>query len=68
MVIENNKNNEIILKIPADFDVLGLQRIINYLKYKEIIKKSEATEEFIAKISEESKSNWWKENKEKYIK
>ena len=68
MVLENNKDNEIILKIPADFDILGLQRILNYLKYKEIIKKSEGTEEIADKISEESKGNWWKENKNIYIK
>ena len=67
MVIENNKN-EIILKIPAGFDLLGIQRILNYLKYKEIIKKSEATQEIVDEIAEESKINWWKENKDKFLK
>ncbi|MFC6268004.1 hypothetical protein [Frigoriflavimonas asaccharolytica] len=65
MVLENSKDNEIILKIPADFDILGLQRIINYLKYKEIIKKSEATQEIADQLAEESKTNWWQENKDK---
>lgn len=67
MVIET-KGNEIILKIPADFDLLGLQRILNYLKYKEIIKKSEASQETADKLAEESKSIWWRENKAKFIK
>lgn len=67
MVIEN-RDNEIILRIPADFDSLGIQRILNYLRYKEKIKNSKATEEIAQKLAEESKKTWWEENKDKLIK
>lgn len=67
MVIERTKD-EILLRIPANFDTESLQKIINFLKYKEAIKKSQATENEIDEIAKESKKNWWAENKAKYIK
>jgi len=67
MVIER-KNNEIIFRLPADIDTAGLERIINYLKYKEAIRKSAGTEEQASKLANESKKRWWAENKTKFIK
>ncbi len=67
MIIERTKN-EVIFRLPADIDTLGLQRIIDYLKYKETIKQSKATEEQANELANESKSNWWKENKNRFIK
>ena len=67
MVIERI-NNEIIFRLPADMDITGLQRIVNYLKYKEAIMRSEGTEDQADKLANESKSHWWAENKAKYIK
>ncbi len=67
MTIERTKN-EVILRLPADFDTLGLQRILNYVKYKETIKHSSATEEQANALAKESKSTWWKENKNRFIK
>lgn len=67
MVIERT-SNEIIFRLPADIDTTGLQRIVNYLKYKEAIRKSEGTESQANKLSDESKKRWWAENKERFIK
>jgi thioredoxin-related protein len=67
MILEK-KNNEIILRLPASMDITVLQKIINYVKYKESIKNSQATEKQINELAEESKMTWWKENKSKYIK
>jgi hypothetical protein len=67
MVIERT-NNEIIFRLPADTDTAGLQRIINYLKYKEAIRKSQGTEEQANKLANESKKRWWAENKQRFIK
>ena len=67
MVIERT-SNEIIFRLPADIDTTGLQRIVNYLKYQEAIRKSEGTESQANKLSDESKKRWWAENKERFIK
>ncbi len=67
MVIERT-NNEIIFRLPAGMDVSGLQRIVNYLKYKETIMKSKGTEVQVNQLADESKKRWWKENKRRFIK
>ncbi len=67
MVIEKT-NNEIIFRLPADIDTSGFQRIVNYLKYKEAIRKSVGTEEQANKLADESKKRWRTENKAKFIK
>ena len=67
MVIERT-NKEILLRLTADMDITGLQRIINYLQYKEYIMKSEGTEEPANQLANESKRRWWTENKERFFK
>ncbi|MFI5137734.1 MAG: hypothetical protein ACHQIM_07890 [Sphingobacteriales bacterium] len=67
MVIERT-NDEIIFRLPGDIDTTGLQRIVNYLKYKEAIRESQGTEEQANKLADESKKRWWAENKERFIK
>ncbi|WP_448699475.1 hypothetical protein ACFGVR_20890 [Mucilaginibacter sp. AW1-3] len=67
MVIERT-NNEIIFRLPSDIDTSGFERIVNYLKYKEAIRNSEATEEQANELADESKKNWWAENKHRFIK
>jgi len=67
MVIEKT-DNEIIFRLPAAIDTAGFQRIINYLQYKEAIRKSQGTEEQANKLADESKKRWWSENKERFIK
>lgn len=67
MIIERT-NNEVILRLPADIDTLGLQRIVDYLKYKETIKESKASEEQANQLANESKSNWWNDNKNRFLK
>jgi hypothetical protein len=67
MLIERT-NSEIIFRLPADIDTAGLQRIVNYLQYKEAIRKSNGTEEQANVLADESKKNWWTENKKRFIK
>jgi len=67
MVIER-LNNEIIFRLPADIDTIGLQRIVNYLKYKEAIRSSAGTEDQANELADESKKRWWAENKSRFIK
>jgi len=61
-------DSEIIFRVPSNIDTLGLQRIIDYLRYKEVTAESNADQNKVDKIAEDSKSNWWKENKSKFIK
>jgi hypothetical protein len=61
-------NNEILIRLSGSTDTIGLQRLLDFLKYKEITSKSKATEDQIDEIANESKSDWWSKNKERFIK
>ena len=66
MTIERT-NNEIIIKIPNVIDVEELQRLLNYLLYKEAVAESEATQEQVDKLAREVNRNWWEENKNRFL-
>ncbi|MEQ8474013.1 MAG: hypothetical protein RIC35_22645 [Marinoscillum sp.] len=61
-------DSEILFRLPANIDTLGLQRMIDYLKYKEATAESRADQAEIDKLAKESKANWWKENKHRFVK
>lgn len=62
------KNNEILIRLPENTDTTGLQRLLDFLKIKEITSKSKATDEQINRIASESKNEWWSKNKGRFIK
>lgn len=61
-------NDEILIRVASGTDLVGLQRILDYLKFREIASKSKATQNQIDELATESKSTWWKNNKEKFVK
>lgn len=67
MIIERT-DKEIIFRLPASIDTNSLQQIFNYLKFKELVKESQATEEEAIQLADESKRKWWAENKSRFIK
>ncbi len=68
MLLVERNTNEIVLRLPADTDIFSVQRVLNYFKYKQAIKKSKATEKEVEQLAKEFKTNWWKENKNRFIK
>jgi hypothetical protein len=67
MQIERNKK-EIVIRIPSDTDIIGLQRILDFLKFREIASKSKATQSQIDSVARESKVSWWEKNKDRFFK
>jgi hypothetical protein len=67
MVIERTKD-EVIIRLPAYVDTEGLQRLVNFLSYKEATAKSEATQADVDELAKEVKSGWWAKNGSKHIK
>lgn len=61
-------DKEILFKLPANVDTLGLQKMIDYLKYKVATAESDAKQDDIDELAKESKASWWKENKHRFIK
>lgn len=60
-------DNEIIIKLPASMDLEEIQRLINYLLYKEATKDSQATQDEVDKLAREANKQWWEENKERFL-
>jgi hypothetical protein len=61
-------NKEILIRLSSGTDLVGLQRILDYLKFREIASKSKASQKQINKLSSESNSSWWNQNKSRFLK
>ncbi len=61
-------NNEILIRLSAGTDLVGLQRILDYIKFREITSKSKAKQKEIDELANESKVSWWNKNKNKFTK
>ena len=66
MIIEN-KDKEIIISISSEVNLEDIQKSLDYIRYKEIVSKSKATEADIENLAAEVNANWWTKNKSKYI-
>lgn len=60
-------DNQIIITLPASIDLEGVQRLINYLLYKEATKDSQAKQEDVDKLAREANKQWWAENKHRFL-
>lgn len=67
MLIERT-SKEIIIRLPASVDTMGLQRLVDYLTYKEATVNSKVTQEQVDKLASEVKKGWWKQNRKRFIK
>lgn len=60
------KDNEILVRIPSNVDITGLQKILDYIKFREITSKSQASQEDIDALARESKKSWWERNNKRF--
>jgi hypothetical protein len=62
MVIERTKD-EVIFRLPATIDVDELQNLADWLEFKEIVKKSKATQKDVDSLLKEVKKGRWDRTK-----
>lgn len=67
MVIERT-DSEIIVKIPAMTDVEDIQQLMDYLSYKSIVSRSQATQPMIDELVETVKKGRWLKRRQQLIK
>jgi hypothetical protein len=67
MKVERSEN-EILIRLSSGTDLDGLQRIIDFLRFREITSKSKASQKEIEKLATKAKSSWWDKNKSKFTK
>ena len=61
-------NTEVIIKLPAYVDTNGLQRLVDYLTYKEATAKSKAKQSDVDALANEVKAGWWAKNRNRLVK
>jgi hypothetical protein len=67
MLIERT-TNEVIIRLPSYVDTEGLQRLVDYLSYKEVTAKSKAKQSDVDKLAKDVKKGWWNKNRSRFIK
>jgi hypothetical protein len=67
MLIERT-NTEVIIRLPAYVDTNGLQRLVDYLTYKEATAKSKAKQSDVDNLANEVKAGWWAKNRNRLVK
>ena len=66
MTIERTSQN-IVIKLPLDMNIEDLQRMIDYLLYKEAGMKSKARQADIDALARQSSRAWWQDNKHRFL-
>ncbi len=67
MLIERT-NSEVIIRLSSSVDTEGLQRLVDFLSYKEATSKSKAKQSDVDKLSKQVKKDWWNKNRSRLIK
>lgn len=67
MVIERT-SKEVIIRLPSYVDTDGLQRLIDYLTYKEATAKSKARQSEVDALAKKAKQGWWAKNRSRLVK
>jgi hypothetical protein len=67
MLIERT-NKEVIIRLPSYVDTEGVQRLVDYLSYKEATSKSKAKQSDADKLAKEVKKGWWAKNRSRLVK
>ena len=67
MLIERT-NTEVIIRLPSYVDTNGLQRLVDYLTYKEATAKSKAKQSDVDALANEVKAGWWAKNRNRLVK
>jgi hypothetical protein len=64
MILERT-NKEILVRLPAYVDLTELQDMLDYLEYKEVTAKSNATQKDVDELSNKVNKSIWQKFKDK---
>ena len=66
MIIEKTPT-EVIIRLPANVSVEGVERLLDYLTYQETIAGSLATPDQIDALAADVNRQWWERNKDRLL-
>jgi len=67
MVLERTAS-EVIIRLPANINWEDLELMIRFIKYKQNVSKSKATQDEIDQLARDVNKQWWEENKHRFLK
>jgi len=63
------ENNEIKFSIPEGvLDISELQKLVDFIRFREITSKSRAKPEDVENLANEINESWWEKNKSRFEK
>jgi hypothetical protein len=66
MVLERT-DSEIIIRLPKNINWEDLELLLKFIRYKEIVSKSRASQDEIDALAKEINVQWWEENKHRFL-
>jgi hypothetical protein len=66
MIIEQTADS-LVIRLPLRQNMEEVQRFLNYLRYKELIAESKATQSEIDHLAKSVNQNWWAQNKQRFL-
>ena len=60
-------DTEILITLPASINIDGLQRLLDYLLYKEATKDSQAKQDDVDVLARQVNKEWWAKNHHRFI-
>ncbi len=67
MIVERTSKG-ILLKISPNVDKFGIERVLEYIEYLELTSNQKAKQSDADRLAEELNENWWKQNKNRFLK
>jgi uncharacterized membrane-anchored protein len=67
-MIITRTDKEIIIRLPSNVDITGLQKLVDYLTYKEVTAGSKAKQWDVDQLTSEVKKGWWAKNRSRFVK
>jgi hypothetical protein len=67
MEIERTRK-EVIIRLPSYIGTKGLQRLVDYLIYREATAKSRAKQSDVDALAKSVKKGWWAKNRSRFVK
>ena len=61
------RGDELIIKIPKNINLEGLQRLIDFIEYNQLTINSIAKQKDVDELSSEVNKSWWKKNKDRLL-
>lgn len=61
------KGDELIIKLPKNINLEGLQRLIDFIEYNQLTESSVANQKDVDQLSSEVNKSWWEKNKDRLL-